>query len=103
MQDTLFGPLGIHAAYGWPLLSGIDEPWGHRIKGGVVTPHDPADGYKVPTVLAPAGDVSMSITDYAAFARLHLAGLEGINGAVGTSKASNSLKTFKIWRCSAMR
>jgi len=85
MQHDLFGPLGIHAAYGWPLLSGADELWGHRIKGGVVTPHDPADGYKVPTVLAPAGDVSMSITDYAAFARLHLAGLEGIDGAVGSS------------------
>lgn len=85
MQNNLFGPLRIHAAYGWPLLSGPDEPWGHRIKNGVVTPHDPADHYRMPTVLAPAGDVSMSIADYAAFARLHLAGLEGIDGAVGSS------------------
>jgi CubicO group peptidase (beta-lactamase class C family) len=85
MQSNVFGPLKIHAAYGWPLLSGADEPWGHRIKNGVITPHDPADHYRVPTVLAPAGDVSMSITDYAAFARLHLAGLEGIDGAVGSS------------------
>ncbi len=85
MQTRIFGPLGIHAAYGWPLLSGADEPWGHRIKKGIVTPHDPADNYRVPAVLAPAGDVSMSITDYAAFARLHLAGLEGVDGAVGSS------------------
>jgi CubicO group peptidase (beta-lactamase class C family) len=85
MQSRVFGPLGIHAAYGWPLLSGADEPWGHRIKNGVVTPHNPADHYRVPTVLVPAGDVSMSITDYAKFAQLHLAGLEGIDGALGSS------------------
>jgi len=82
MQQRVFGPLKIQAAYGWPLLSGDGEPWGHRVKNGVVTPHDPADGYKVPTVLAPAGDVSMSILDYSVFARLHLAGLENIDGSV---------------------
>ncbi|MHB8106897.1 MAG: serine hydrolase domain-containing protein [Candidatus Cryosericum sp.] len=82
MRQRLFGPLKIRAAYGWPLLSGADEPWGHRIKNGVVTPHDPSDHYKVPTVLAPAGDVSMSILDYSVFARLHLGGLESINGKV---------------------
>ncbi len=82
MQQRVFGPLKIRAAYGWPLLFGDSEPWGHRIKNGVVTPHDPADGYRVPTVLAPAGDVSMSILDYSVFARLHLAGLENINGSV---------------------
>jgi CubicO group peptidase (beta-lactamase class C family) len=82
MQQRVFGPLKIRAVYGWPLLSGDDEPWGHRIKNGVVTPHDPSDHYRVPVVLAPAGDVSMSILDYSAFARLHLAGLENIDGSV---------------------
>jgi CubicO group peptidase (beta-lactamase class C family) len=82
MQQRVFGPLDMRTAYGWPLLAGGGEPWGHRIKSGVVTPHDPADHYRVPTVLAPAGDVSMSILDYSAFARLHLAGLENIDGAV---------------------
>jgi CubicO group peptidase (beta-lactamase class C family) len=82
MQERVFGPLKIRAAYGWPLLSGANEPWGHRIKNGVVTPHNPSDYYRVPTVLAPAGDVSMSILDYSVFARLHLTGLENINGKV---------------------
>jgi CubicO group peptidase (beta-lactamase class C family) len=36
----------------------------------------------VPAVLAPAGDVSISILDYSAFARLHLAGLESVDGSV---------------------
>ena len=82
MQQRVFGPLKIRAAYGWPLLSGAGEPWGHRIKNGVVTPHNPSDHYRVPTVLAPAGDVSMSILDYSVFARLHLTGLENIDGRV---------------------
>ena len=82
MQQRVFGPLKIRAAYGWPLLSGDGEPWGHRIKNGVVTPHNPSDHYRVPTVLVPAGDVSMSILDYSVFARLHLAGLENIDGSV---------------------
>jgi len=82
MQQRVFGPLKIRAAYGWPLLSGDDEPWGHRIKNGVVTPHNPSDHYRVPTVLAPAGDISMSILDYSVFASLHLAGLENIDGSV---------------------
>jgi CubicO group peptidase (beta-lactamase class C family) len=85
MQERVFGPLNMRTAYGWPLLAGGGEPWGHRIKNGVVTPHDPADHYRVPTVLAPAGDVSMSILDYSAFARLHLAGLENIDGSVMTA------------------
>jgi len=82
MQERVFGPLNMRAAYGWPLLSGEGEPWGHRIKNGVVTPHDLSDHYRVPTVLAPAGDVSISILDYSAFARLHLAGLESVDGSV---------------------
>ena len=82
MQQCVFGPLEIRAAYGWPLLSGDGEPWGHYIRNGVVTPHNPSDHYRVPTVLAPAGDVSMSILDYSVFARLHLAGLENIDGSV---------------------
>ncbi|MCE5192487.1 MAG: serine hydrolase [Candidatus Cryosericum sp.] len=85
MQQRVFGPLGMDVAYGWPLLSGADEPWGHRIKNGIIIPHDPADHYKVPTVLAPAGDVSMSILNYSIFARLHLAGLEGKDGALLSS------------------
>ena len=85
MQQYVFGPLKIRAAYGWPLLSGANEPWGHRIKDGVVTPHNPSDHYRVPTVLAPAGDVSMSILDYSVFARLHLQGLEGEDGAILSS------------------
>ena len=91
MQERVFGPLGITPHYGWPLLSGSDEPWGHRLKNGTVIPHDPADNYRVPTVLAPAGDVSLSILDYSLFARLHLLGLEGRDGAILSAEAIQRL------------
>ena len=82
MQEHVFGPFGIAPHYGWPLLTGSDQPWGHRFKNGAVIPHDPTDNYRVPTVLAPAGDISLSILDYSLFARLHLLGLEGRDGAI---------------------
>ncbi|HPS70291.1 MAG TPA: serine hydrolase domain-containing protein [Candidatus Cryosericum sp.] len=91
MQERLFGPLGITPHYGWPLLTSSDEPWGHHIKNAAVIPHDPADNYRVPTVLAPAGDVSLSILDYSIFARLHLAGLEGEDGAILSAEAIQRL------------
>ena len=91
MQERVFGPLGITPHYGWPLLSSSDEPWGHRLKNGAVIPHDPADNYRVPTVLAPAGDVSLSILDESLFARLHLLGLEGRDGAILSAEAIQRL------------
>jgi CubicO group peptidase (beta-lactamase class C family) len=91
MQERLLGPLNIRARYGWPLLSGWQEPWGHWIKEDGVLAHDPADGYKVPTVLVPAGDVSVTIGDYAVFAQLHLAGLEGRGSAILTAAAIQRL------------
>lgn len=91
MQERVFSPLGITAHYGWPLLSGADEPWGHYLEDGKAVPHDPADGYKMPTVLVPAGDVSLSILDYSKFAQLHLAGLEGKDGALLSSSVIQRL------------
>ena len=91
MQERVFEPLGITPHYGWPLLTSADEPWGHRLKNGAVIPHDPADNYRVPTVLAPAGDVSLSILDESLFARLHLLGLEGRDGAILSAEAIQRL------------
>jgi CubicO group peptidase (beta-lactamase class C family) len=91
MQERVFGPLGITAHYGWPLLAGADEPWGHYLRDGTAVPHDPADGYRMPAVLAPAGDVSLSILDYSRFARLHLSGLEGKDGTILTSSVIGRL------------
>ncbi len=61
---------------GWPLEAGPDEPSGHMPVNGVLQPISPAAGH-IPAVLAPGGDVSMTVRDYAAYAQLHLQALCG--------------------------
>ena len=43
-------------------------------------PHDPHSEYRVPPLVAPAGDLSLDLGDYAAFLRLHRDGLLGADG-----------------------
>ena len=79
MRERLFKPLGLKSAgFGWPARAHANEPWGHKeTEAGVLVPHSPRDVYQLPPYIAPAGDVHMSITDFARYARLHLAGLNG--------------------------
>jgi CubicO group peptidase (beta-lactamase class C family) len=79
MQDELFEPLEIAAAFGWPAYTDEDQPWGHYYETDSerVFPHDPHDEYQPPKIINAAGDVSMSIQDYANFLRINLLGLNG--------------------------
>ena len=81
LQERLFGPLGITTVgYGWPASNGAAQPWGHILNedNGLWEPHNPDDvTQQAPRYLAPAGDVFMSIGDYAKFVQLHLRGLRG--------------------------
>ncbi len=79
ITEWLFEPLGITAVFGWPALHDPNQPWGHwqmEIDGPLV-PHPPTDAYQVPHVIAPAGDVSMTMGDYLVFLRENLRGLNG--------------------------
>jgi CubicO group peptidase (beta-lactamase class C family) len=58
---------------------------GHRETDGGFSPHDVSDGYALPSILAPAGDVHASIDGYARFVEAHLNGLRGGNGVASTS------------------
>ena len=79
MVDELFKPLGIDGRFGWPGYSDGDQPWGHYFDADSqkLRPHDPRDEYQLPDILDAAGDVSMSIHDYAAFLQANLLGLNG--------------------------
>jgi CubicO group peptidase (beta-lactamase class C family) len=79
ITEWLFEPLGITGVFGWPALHDPNQPWGHwqlEIEGPLV-PHPPTDAYQVPPVIAPAGDVSMTMGDYLVFLRENLRGLNG--------------------------
>jgi len=79
MQDELFEPLEITVAFGWPAYADDDQPWGHYYETDSerILPHDPRDEYQLPKIASAAGDVSMSIQDYAKFLRINLLGLNG--------------------------
>jgi len=81
LQTRLFRPLAIQGGYGWPAAVDPDQPWGHRrtlLRG--VRAHEPDGGYQLGALLAPAGDVHVSIGDYARFLQEHLRGLQGQDG-----------------------
>ena len=79
MQEKLFGPLGITTVgYGWPASGGAAQPFGHILTDSVWKVHDPDnEAEQAPRYMAPAGDMYMSIGDYAKFVQLHLRGLRG--------------------------
>ena len=79
MKEELFTPLGIDGSIGWPAYEDTDQPWGHYFETDSqrVFPHDPHDEYQLPDIASAAGDVSMSILDYAKFLQVNLLGLNG--------------------------
>lgn len=73
----VFEPLGMTSArFGWPATpANPEQPWGHQ--PGSSMPLPPDHEYKLPAWLAPAGDISCSIKDFALFAGAHLQGIQG--------------------------
>jgi CubicO group peptidase (beta-lactamase class C family) len=78
LGEVLFDPLEIDGKLGWPALTDPAQPWGHYEEAGEMIPHDPHDEYAIPVWMAPAGDMSMSIEDYAVFVQWHLRALRGM-------------------------
>jgi D-alanyl-D-alanine carboxypeptidase len=77
MAQRLLAPLSISGSAGWPAALTPSAPWGHTGGAGVYTPEDPFGAYQLPSIIAPAGDMSMTLDHYAEFARLHLHALRG--------------------------
>jgi CubicO group peptidase (beta-lactamase class C family) len=79
LRQRVFGPLAIHAGFGWPAAHDPGQPWGHRPSWFGPRPVDPLTAYPLQDFFRPAGDVRMSLDDYGRFLRVHLAGLQGRN------------------------
>ena len=77
VKKTLTDDLGMVVHIGWPNSIGADQPWGHMIAKDKVTPFPPDHDYKLPCLITPAGDLSMTPKDYAIYTQLHLRGLRG--------------------------
>ena len=77
VRRTLEDELGLAVHIGWPNRLEPDQPWGHIIEKGQVVAFPPENEYRIPTLLTPAGDLSMPVRDYARYTQLHLRGLQG--------------------------
>lgn len=65
--------LGIHFAFGAPNAMDTDQPWGHD---QALQPEPPQESRKLNWLLA-AGNIQLSLPDYAKFVQLQLAGAAG--------------------------
>lgn len=65
--------LGIHFGFGAPNATDKDQPWGH---GQDLEPEPPQENGKLNWLLA-AGNIQLSLPDYAKFIQLQLAGAAG--------------------------
>jgi len=77
VKKTLNDGLGMSVHIGWPNSSSPDQPWGHLINKKKIEVFPPEHEYKLPYLLTPSGDLSLSPRDYAKYTQLHLKGLRG--------------------------
>lgn len=76
VKSQVLNPLGINAAFGFPLSVGVDQPWGHiQIDKGFKPVSRGA--VELPKYLLPAGGMAMALASYARFLQMNLKGLEG--------------------------
>jgi D-alanyl-D-alanine carboxypeptidase len=69
--------LQIETYIGFPNTYHIGQPWGHLIQGKKIELFPPDHAYKVPSIIKPAGDLSMKPLGYAKYIQMHLKGLRG--------------------------
>lgn len=77
VRETLTDDLGLAVHIGWPNSISPEQPWGHVCAQGEVEPFPPEHEYRIPFLITPAGDLSMTPKDYATYTQLHLRGLRG--------------------------
>ncbi|MBH1940214.1 beta-lactamase family protein [Mobilitalea sibirica] len=72
--------IGIKINFGRPNLLDTNQPWGHKISWfRKLKPVPPYDDNKLPFVIAPAGDISMRISDMSKYIEVYLKGISGMD------------------------
>jgi CubicO group peptidase (beta-lactamase class C family) len=77
IKRTVVDDLGLSVHIGWPNSMSTEQPWGHLITKDRIEPFPPDHEYRIPYLITPAGDLSMTPKDYAKYTQLNLQGLRG--------------------------
>jgi CubicO group peptidase (beta-lactamase class C family) len=88
VKKMLTDALDISVHIGWPNSIGANQPWGHMITKNKIETFPPDHDYKIPYLITPAGDLSMTPKDFATYTQLHLRGLRGNDNYI-SSEAYN--------------
>lgn len=84
VTKTLTDDLNMKVHIGWPNSFSADQPWGHHISNDKIEALPPGHEYRLPCLIAPAGDLSLTPRDYAIYTQLHLRGLRGENNYISS-------------------
>ena len=84
VKKTLIQGLGLSVHVGWPNSISPEQPWGHLISKNKVESFPPEHEYKLPYLITAAGDLSMTVRDYAKYIQLHLQGLMGSSNYISS-------------------
>ncbi len=99
MKEKVFKPLGLKtASFGWPGDMDINEPSGHLSEHGQLYPAS-LEQNRIPAVFAPAGDICMSVEDFAKYVQMHLRGLNGKNGILKSETVKLLHSSFERYSC----
>lgn len=78
--NEVLAPIGINATIGWPTDSDPNQPFGHHSSNPLdsnLRAVTARNMFQMKDIIAPSGDLSMSIEDYAKFVQAHLQGVQG--------------------------
>ncbi|MGG5576932.1 serine hydrolase domain-containing protein [Myroides sp. C15-4] len=84
VQEVLGDELHLNYVIGWPNRNLEDQPWGHALSEGELTPVPPTFEYNL-SLIEPAGDLSMTVFSYIKYIQLNLAGLAGANNVLSAA------------------
>jgi len=79
VKNSLRDGFGLTVHIGWPNSISAEQPWGHHIAKDKIESLPPDHQYRLPFLITPAGDLSMTVKDYAKYTHLHLQGLMGVD------------------------
>lgn len=80
IEADILEPLGIKGVFGWPTDANPEQPYGHHAIHPLdanLRPVTARNMFPMPKILAPSGDLSLSVGDYSKFVQAHLKGVCG--------------------------
>jgi len=83
-KEIMLTKLNVNIEFSWPNKISLNQPYGHWIENGTLQALAPDVNYNL-ELGEPAGDVSMTLPDYAKFIQLNLQGLLGKDNVIKAS------------------